>query len=93
MWRLGTPHLFQTNDRECLIESASNQIGGPYSGDGNIIAHNDWGGVQVWTHPGNSILGNSIYGNNGGGIQLEDGGNNSLAAPEIMDVIPIRSTE
>ena len=75
------------NERQGVrIESASNQIGGPYPGDGNIIAHNDWGGVQVWTHPGNSILGNSIYGNNGGGIQLEDGGNNSLAAPEIMDV-------
>jgi parallel beta-helix repeat protein len=41
--------------------------------------------VQVWTHPGNPILGNSIYNNNGYGIQLEDGGNNSLAAPEITD--------
>jgi parallel beta-helix repeat protein len=70
------------------IESASNQIGGPYRGDGNIIAHNEGGGVHVRTFPGNSILGNSIYGNNGPGIALEDGANNSLPAPEITLVKP-----
>jgi len=76
------------NDRQgVLIESASNQIGGPYPGDGNIIAHNNGGGVQVWTESGNTILGNSIYGNNGWGINLADGANGSLAAPEITRAI------
>jgi len=72
------------NQREGVrIESSLNQIGGPYPGDGNIIAHNEGGGVQVWTESGNTILGNSIYANNGWGIDLADGGNDSLSAPEI----------
>jgi len=76
------------NDRQGVwIESASNQIGGPYPGDGNIIAHNNGGGVQVWTESGNTILGNSIYGNNGWGIDLADGANDSLSAPEITQAI------
>jgi parallel beta-helix repeat protein len=66
------------------VESAFNQIGGPYPDDGNTIAHNHGGGVEVWTHSGNSILGNSIHSNDGWGIQLENGGNDSLAPPKIF---------
>ena len=76
------------NQREGVrIESASNQIGGPYPGDGNIIAHNEGGGVQVRTGSGNTILGNSIYENNGWGIDLANGANDSKSAPVITQAI------
>jgi titin len=68
------------------IESASNQIGGPYPDDGNVIANNNGGGVQVRTESGNTILGNSIYRNRGWGIRLENGANGSISAPETTRI-------
>lgn len=70
------------------IPAASNTAGGPYPEDGNVIAFNANVGVQVWTHPGNTIRRNSIHGNAYAGIFLADGGNNSLSAPVITDVLP-----
>lgn len=70
------------------IEAASNTTGGPYPADGNVIAFNGGSGIEVWTHPGNAIRRNAIYGNSGSGIYLANGGNNSLAAPIITQVLP-----
>ena len=70
------------------VEAASNTVGGPYPDDGNVIAFNSEDGVRVWTYPGNTIRRNSIYGNFNSGIYLGDGGNNSLPAPVITDVLP-----
>jgi hypothetical protein len=70
------------------IWAASNIVGGPYLEDGNIIAFNTGDGVQVWTHPGNTIRRNAIYGNSGSGIHLVNGGNEILAAPIITSVSP-----
>jgi len=68
-------------------EAPSNTVGGPYPEDGNVIAFNSGDGVQVWTHPGNTIRRNSIYGSSGSGIYLANGGNNLLAAPTITHVL------
>jgi hypothetical protein len=70
------------------ISAASNIIGGTYPEDGNVIAYNGNVGIQVWTHAGNTIRRNPIYGNAGPGIFLADGGNNSLPAPIITEVLP-----
>jgi titin len=50
------------------------QIGGPMSGQGNIIAYNNGPGVFVGGNTGTQIEGNSIYGNAGLGIDLSGGG-------------------
>jgi len=71
------------------IMGPSNTVGGRFPFDGNMIAFNANAGVQVWTYPGNTIRRNSIYGNSGSGILLVDGGNNSLSAPIITDVLPV----
>ena len=69
------------------IWAASNTVGGPYPEDGNVIAFNANVGVQVWSYPYNTIRRNAIYGNAGSGICLTDGGNNSLPAPVITDIL------
>jgi len=66
----------------------NNTIGGTATGEGNVIAYNDWGGVTVYgaAATGNSIRGNSIHSNhsNGGkGIENDSGGNAELAVPTI----------
>jgi parallel beta-helix repeat protein len=66
----------------------NNTIGGTATGEGNVIAYNDWGGVTVYGAAaiGNSIRGNSIHSNhsNGGkGIENDSGGNTELAPPVI----------
>ncbi|MDH4194564.1 MAG: DUF4347 domain-containing protein, partial [Nitrospirota bacterium] len=54
----------------------NNLIGGTASGAGNIIANNQWRGVNVQTSgsTGITILGNSIYNNGLTGIDLGDNG-------------------
>lgn len=48
---------------------AAMQVGGPKSGEGNVIAFN---GVGVWNYPalGGTVLGNSIFSNQGLGISV-----------------------
>ncbi|MDO8615106.1 MAG: thrombospondin type 3 repeat-containing protein [Dehalococcoidia bacterium] len=53
------------------INSASdNTIGGAAAGAGNVIAFNAGDGVAVWSGTGNAILANSIFANDGLGIEL-----------------------
>lgn len=76
-----------------------NTVGGVESSAGNIIAYNNGPGVNVVGGYGNSIRGNSIYGNAGAGIDLnndgptdnddgdpDDGPNRLLNWPEIKSV-------
>ena len=69
------------------IDGRNNSIGGSVSGAGNTIAYNSSSGVLVTIGTGNSIRQNSIYdngpSNTGPGIQISNGGNNSLSAPSI----------
>ena len=56
-------------------------------GPDNIIAHNGDNGIAI-VHPNtlsNTITQNSIHSNGGRDIILEDGGNNELVAPLIID--------
>jgi hypothetical protein len=69
-----------------LVAAPANLIGGRQTEDGNIIAHNNGYGVEVKTHPGNTIRRNSIYHNTGKGIGLIEGGNKELKAPAIGTV-------
>jgi predicted outer membrane repeat protein len=60
-------------------------IGGFAPGMGNVIAFNPIG-VAVDAGSGNTIVGNSIFGNTGLGILLAPGGNNSIPAPVLTAV-------
>ncbi len=52
------------------VEGSNNVVGGIENGSGNIIAFNDRTGVGVPAGSDNLIFGNSIFGNNGLGIDL-----------------------
>jgi hypothetical protein len=65
------------------VFNSDNTIGGTPSGAGNIIAFNAQSGVQVNVAPGNQILANSIFNNGAKGIDLQDGGNNNMLAPQL----------
>ena len=54
---------------------------------GNLIAHHSPGaGVTVSGYTGNTLRQNLIYDNQGGGIVLQDGGNNGASPPVITSV-------
>jgi hypothetical protein len=59
-------------------------------GPANVIAHNTEDGVTVWGSStiSNTITQNSIYGNDGMGIDLRDGANGGILAPAIGNVSP-----
>lgn len=63
-------------------QSGNNTIGGLAQGDGNIIAFNPAGVVLEHAAPGNRILGNSIFGNDGLGIDL---GRNGVTLNDALD--------
>ena len=52
------------------FEAVDTTVGGTASGEGNVIAHNGLNGVTVVDGTGNSIRGNSIFSNDGLGIDL-----------------------
>lgn len=66
--------------------SSGNFIGGESEGDGNVIAFSGDNGVQVNGNK-NGIRRNSIFSNEGLGIDLGGGGNNSQAAPALTSAI------
>jgi parallel beta-helix repeat protein len=77
--------------------SGAVNIGGTVAGAGNIIAYNDNDGVEINTNGSTPttevpILGNSIYGNNNQGIQLQNGSNNNQVAPDLATVAYISAT-
>jgi hypothetical protein len=72
-----------------LIGANNNTIGGTVPGAGNIIAFNsDTNAVDVDSGTGNSILGNSIYGNASPAILLNsaNNANDNQAAPALTAV-------
>ncbi|MEG4871717.1 Ig-like domain-containing protein, partial [Microcoleus sp. F10-B6] len=71
---LGNGVLIQNN--------ANNTIGGIEPGTGNAIAYNNLAGIAVISGTGNGISGNSIFNNNGLGIDL---GNNGVTPNDIND--------
>ncbi len=76
----GTTAIANHGNGIIVVSSATNNvIGGTAAGAGNVIAYNQGIGVLVGSSPtdpstGNSILGNSIYGNTGLGISLGNAG-------------------
>ena len=61
-----------------LVEASNNIVGGVNPGEGNIITNNGLAGIAVVENPvssvdpvGNLILGNAIFNNSGGGIDLD----------------------
>ncbi|HKR10428.1 MAG TPA: Calx-beta domain-containing protein [Pyrinomonadaceae bacterium] len=62
--------------------ATNNTIGGTQSGGGNKIAFNDGPGVTAFAGNGNSVRGNSIFSNNGLGIDL---GGNGVTSNDISD--------
>ncbi|MFO7889579.1 MAG: right-handed parallel beta-helix repeat-containing protein [bacterium] len=67
----------------------SNRIG-PY----NIIAFNEWHGVDIWGEEstGNTITHNSIHSNGYVGINNTNGGNTELEPPEITSISSVSGT-
>jgi titin len=66
-----------------FINSASNNTIGGSSAAGNTIAFNRNDGVLVQFATGDAVRGNSIFGNTGQGIRMQNGGNNNQAAPVL----------
>ncbi len=65
-------------------------IGGSDVAQGNRIAFNDDCGVRIRGRntSGHSVLGNSITGNRGPGIDLAGGGNGGIAGPRLQRLAP-----
>ena len=82
----GTAVLANAGNGVIVDNGSQNIIGGTAIGDGNLIANNGGDGIQVITGTGNSILSNLIWGNDGVGIDLYDGGNNEQSSPVITSV-------
>lgn len=61
----------------------NNIIGGTNPGEGNIIAHNQFGISVLGGAYNNQILGNAFYCNENSGIELSSDGNNAQAPPSI----------
>jgi hypothetical protein len=67
--------------------ASGNSIGGLAAGAGNTIAFNGNDGVLIDTGTGNAIQGNTIFTHPNLGIELINGGNNSIAAPTLTSAI------
>ena len=83
-----SPFQFEDHTGIDIRGASNNAIGGTNAGESNIIAYSyadDGVRVEGSSSPatGNSIRGNSIYGNAGKGIHNIYGGNNELPAPVI----------
>jgi hypothetical protein len=71
----GTAALGNGRDGVSIFNQSNNIVGGPLSGEGNVIAFNQQNGVNVITNVIlNAIRGNSIFSNVGLGIDLNGDG-------------------
>ena len=75
----GTADLGNASEGVTIQDAPNNTVGGTLSGEGNVIAFNNLGGVVVGsssadTTTSNSIRGNSIFENGSLGIDLGDDG-------------------
>jgi len=70
----GTPGLGNTYCGITISEASGNTVGGTAPGAGNVVAHNGYLGIYVWSGQGNAILGNSIHDNLLLGIELDPQG-------------------
>ncbi len=84
--RTGANNL-ANRDVGILIGSSGNQVGGTETGAGNVIAYNQLGVIIYGPGTGNAVLGNSIYDNFFGGLDLNFGGNNEQPAPVLTNVL------
>jgi hypothetical protein len=78
----GTGPLPNTQQGIAISDAVNNTIGGTQSEAGNKIAFNGGGGVAISLGTGNAIRGNSIFSNNGLGIDL---GVNGVTANDVND--------
>ena len=78
----GTAPLPNTQQGIVFSTAENNIVGGTQSGAANKIAFNGAGGVLVFAGTGNSIRGNSIFSNNGLGIDL---GTNGVTPNDLTD--------
>lgn len=78
----GTGPLPNTNQGIAIFDAANNTIGGTQTGAGNRIAFNGGPGVTISTGTGNSVRRNSIFSNNGLGIDL---GSNGVTVNDLND--------
>jgi parallel beta-helix repeat protein len=74
------------------IVGNNNTVGGSVAAAGNIIAYNSGDGVLVSFGVGNTITSNSIFANTALGIALSNGGNNNVAAPNLLTAVVTVST-
>jgi CSLREA domain-containing protein len=65
-----------------VVFGANNTVGGADSGVGNHIAHNGAAGVAV-SGPGNSVLSNRIFQNDGGGVVVSGSTDNAILSNRI----------
>lgn len=78
----GTGPLPNTQQGIAIFDATNNTIGGTQAGAANRIAFNGGPGVTISTGTGNSIRRNSIFSNNGLGIDL---GTNGVTANDSND--------
>jgi hypothetical protein len=78
----GTGPLPNTQQGIGISDAVNNTIGGTQNGAGNTIAFNGLAGISITTGTGNSIRGNSIFSNNGLGIDL---GGDGVTANDTND--------
>jgi uncharacterized repeat protein (TIGR01451 family) len=80
----GTLDLGNTGDGIQINGASNNTIGSPsVTAGGNTIAFNTGSGVHVLSGSGNQISRNSMFLNDGVGIQLDPGANNNIVAPTL----------
>jgi YD repeat-containing protein len=74
---VGLSPLGNATNGVTVFDASANRLGGPSSGDGNVIAANGGHGIQVFPDParpdltlGVAMLGNLVFANGGQGIEL-----------------------
>lgn len=83
----GTVVLGNGANGVAIMSASGNLIGGADPGAPNIIAFNGNDGVLVDTGAGATIQENSLFSNGNLGIELNNGGNNLQAFPELASAV------